>query len=371
MNTKSIQVRLGSDINRTYSVLIGSGLFDILAERLAGYSDIYRFALISDKSVADMFAEPLMRALREKNLDVESLAFPTGEEHKNQATKTLLDSELLKRGFGRDSMIIALGGGVSGDMAGFVAATYMRGIPYVHVPTTFLSMVDSSIGGKTGVNTAYGKNLIGAYHQPRLVLQDLKMLKDLPEHQMVNGLFEAIKMFCTSDADMFAYVRDNREALFAKDQTVLLRIVEGAVKIKAGIVSMDERESNERMLLNFGHTIGHALELLSDYRIPHGYAVACGMIAETKMAELAGIAEPGLTTQIKELLVSCGLDTEPLSLFNPEDVLSATAKDKKTRKAVVRYIQLERIGEPHRADEAYAVPVDGNIALKALKELKS
>ena len=273
-----------------------------------------------------------------------ALTFPPGEPSKTRDQWARLTDELLARGFGRDSGIVALGGGVAGDLAGFVAATYMRGLPCLQVPTSLLAMLDASVGGKTGVDTPEGKNLIGAFHPPAAVLADPRALATLPERDFRGGMAEAVKHGLIADADYFAWMERDAEALLRRDETSLTRLVRRSVEIKAEVVSGDEREAGRRAILNAGHTVAHALEHATAYGLPHGEAVALGLVAECALAEGLGVAPPGLGERVATLLARLGL---PVRLSHPieaDRVVQAMGSDKKNRRARIRFALPRALG---------------------------
>jgi 3-dehydroquinate synthase len=277
-------------------------------------------------------------------LDVETISFPSGERSKTRERWSQLTDELLRRGFGRDSGIVVLGGGVAGDLAGFVAATYMRGVPYIQVPTTLLAMLDASVGGKTGVDTEHGKNLIGAFHPPAAVVADPRALATLPERDYRAGLAEAVKHGLVADRDYFEWMEREAPRLLARDAATLEVLVRRSVEIKAEVVSEDEREGGRRAILNAGHTVAHALERVTDYRLPHGEAVSLGLMAETALATGLGLATPEPGARVAALLENLGLPTrlaEPVAI---ERVLAAMATDKKNRGRGVRFALPRTLG---------------------------
>lgn len=351
--------------NESYHVLVGSDLNSALCELLIS-SGLSRFAIITDSDVRKRYADDCAEVLHRQGCSVEVFDFPAGEAYKTQETKTKLDHALLEKGFGRDSMIVAIGGGVVGDIAGYVAATYMRGIPYIHVPTTLLAMVDSSIGGKVGINTPQGKNLVGAFWQPQGVVCDMAYLDTLPEQQLVNGFLEALKMFITSDPDMFAYVRDHKDAILSRDHDVLTKVITRAIQIKSEIVATDERESSERMIVNFGHTIGHAIERVSDYVVPHGFAIAQGMLVEMEIAVRQGILDESTRDIVAETLALFGVSVVDLKSYVPGELLEATKHDKKVRNGKPCYVLLKDIGEVDRTDGLVAHAVKDELVLDVL-----
>ena len=290
MATVTVTHALGS-----YPVLVEPGalerLGDIVGERLAGR----RVAVIADADVLALFRE---QRFGRATWHGDALTFPAGERSKTRDTWARLTDELLDAGYGRDSGIVALGGGVTGDLAGFVAATYLRGVPYIQVPTSLLAMLDASVGGKTGVDTPQGKNLIGAFHPPGRGLATRALLT-LPEREYRSGMAEAVKHGLIADADYFEWMEAEVEALRRRDPRTLAHLVGRSVEIKAEVVSADERETGRRAVLNAGHTAAHALERATDYRLAHGEAVALGLLAEADLAHRLGLADAGLRERIE------------------------------------------------------------------------
>jgi 3-dehydroquinate synthase len=275
---------------------------------------------------------------------------------------------MLARGFGRDSIVVALGGGVVGDIAGFVAATYMRGIPVIQVPTTLLAMVDASVGGKTGVDTPAGKNLVGAFHQPSAVVIDPLVLRTLPPEHIRAGFAEIVKHGVVADADYF-----ERASTFVEQWPLsgqhglpeLTDIIARSVEIKAAIVARDERESGLRKVLNFGHTIGHAIEAASEFETLHGEAVAIGLVAEARLAERIGVAKTGTARVIERVCRAAGLQTTMPSI--PVDtIIGFTRADKKVRAGRVEYALPKQIGEMAGAEHGWTVAVDDTVVRETL-----
>ena len=257
----------------------------------------------------------------------------------------------MERGFGRDSGIIALGGGVTGDLAGFVAATYMRGVPYLQVPTTLLAMLDASVGGKTGVDTAHGKNLVGAFHPPAAVIADPRTLATLPERDYRAGLAEAVKHGLIADRAYFEWMETSAAALASREVRTLTRLIRRSVEIKADVVSGDERETGRRAILNAGHTVAHALEQASSYALPHGEAVALGLVVECELAEQLGIAPAGLRTRVAGLLDRLGLPDAAAPRPGAERGARRAWQPTRRIGADSMHFALPRqLGEVHRAD---------------------
>ena len=332
----------GSGREAGYDVLVGRGLLADLPTFVAQHAAAHRYVVITDEQVERTYGR---RAA--SDLSAPLLSFPAGEGRKTRETWADLTDRLLAHHVGRDAVIVALGGGVVGDVAGFVAATYLRGIPFVQVPTTMLAMIDASIGGKAGVNTPAGKNLVGAFHQPRLVLADLATLDSLPAAQLAAGLAEAVKHGAIADAGYFELLERERNAVVEKQEAALERVVARSVEIKAGIVSADEREAGVRSALNFGHTVGHAVESASGYSLLHGEAVAIGMVYEARLAERLGIAEPGIAERISGVLSAYRLPVVRPSAASVDQLLSRMRSDKKARAGDLRFALPRAIGAMH------------------------
>ena len=325
----------------SYAVVVETGALARLAAEAGAHLPGRRLALIADETVL-----ALLQAGRFGNVEWrgDRLSFPAGERSKTRETWARLTDALLQRGFGRDSGLVALGGGVAGDLAGFVAATYMRGVPYVQVPTTLLAMLDASVGGKTGVDTPEGKNLIGAFHPPVLVLADPGVLSTLPEREYRAGMAEAVKHGLIADREYFRWMEREAAALLGRDRSALEHLVHRSVEIKAEVVSGDERETGRRAILNAGHTVAHAIERATSYGIPHGEAVALGLVAECELAARLGRAAPAVGERVGALLTRLGLPTRVTSALDPDAVLDAMSSDKKNRGAEVRFALPSELG---------------------------
>lgn len=363
MKTRSFLVRVHND---SYPFVLGSNLEQELQKVVLGYSG-HRIAIIADTTVAKLWGKEIVSTLKKIGRQALLLPFTGGERNKNQKTVTALQHELLKRRFGRDTLIVALGGGVTGDIAGFVASTVLRGIPFIQIPTTLLAGVDSSVGGKVGIDTPYGKNLIGQFHQPRAVISDMRFLSTLPKQHIVNGLFEAIKLFIISDKESLGLVAQLNLNDPLTKPTVLREIIWRSVRGKALVVKRDEHEKNERKTLNFGHTIGHALELISEYRLLHGFGVAYGMLVETKISELLGILSAKDGDYIRDCLASFGIHGGEIRKYRTREIIAATRGDKKIRGGKPHYVLLESIGSVHIKAGQYAHPVTDAIVKEALR----
>ncbi len=325
-----------------------------------------RYAVITDSHVATLYGEKLVARCRDATLQVELLEFPAGEWNKTRETWARLSDRMLAAQLGRDSAVVALGGGVVGDVAGFVAATYLRGVPYIQAPTTLLAMIDSSIGGKTGVDVPAGKNLLGAFHQPRLVVADLDLLGTLPAPQLAAGIAEAVKHGAIADADYFAFLEREHDAVTTKQPDALERLVRRSVEIKAGVVAADERETGRRAILNFGHTVAHAVEATAKFAVLHGEAVAIGMAYEARLAERLGIAAAGTADRIRRLLERYDLPLELPESATPDELLATMQLDKKARAGTVRFALPEVVGRMHADGSGWTVAAPERVVREVL-----
>lgn len=351
-----------------YPVFVDRALLGDLAVLVAAHAPNHRYAFLVDAAV-----EPTHGATARTGFSPErTRTFPvaSGEASKSRAEWMRLTDALLAWGAGRDTTIIALGGGVIGDLAGFVAATLHRGVPVVQVPTTLLAMVDSSVGGKTGVDTAAGKNLVGAFHNPSLVVADVNTLRTLPELVRRDGLAEMIKHGLLADADHFTALCGLLPALAGgagADVAELPALIRHSIGIKARVVHEDARESGRRQVLNAGHTIAHAIEHALSYRVPHGSAVAAGLVVEARLAEQLGVAETGLADMVGDAVRRAGLPDGPPASVSDAALLDATRTDKKARAGVVQYALPTRLGAMSVGPAGrWSTPVDDEAVRVAL-----
>lgn len=353
------------------TIIVGAGLLDSVGERAKAAAPAYRYVIITDDVVEPLYAGRAAASFG--GARVEILSVPSGEATKTRATWSNLTDALLDRGCGRDTTIVALGGGVVGDLAGFVAATFMRGIPIVQVPTTLLAMIDASIGGKTGVDTPAGKNLVGAFHQPSSVIVDPDLLDTLPPRHLRAGLAEALKHGVIADEEYFGRIVGDLPLLMSPDVTAQSRrsamtaLVSGSIAIKSAVVAADSREMGRRKTLNFGHTIGHAVEVESGYTLLHGEAVAIGMAVEARLAELAGVCTHGLAAKLRSVLHRASLPVAPPRSMAPEDIVVLTHQDKKVRAGSVEYALPRRLGEMAGGDMGWAIPLADDVVLSAFE----
>jgi 3-dehydroquinate synthase len=339
---ETVRVALGE---RAYNIVIGSGILDRLGEFCREAQLKGAAAIITNPVVAALYLAPVKTSLESAGYRVTVVEIGDGEEYKNAVTLNQVYDALISSGHDRGSFVVALGGGVVGDLAGFAAATLLRGIPFVQVPTTLLAQVDSSVGGKTGINHRLGKNLIGAFYQPELVVADLDTLDTLPEREYLCGIAESLKYGVVLDGELFTYLADSVEPIKTRDKATLQHIVAAACRIKADVVAKDEREGGLRAVLNFGHTIGHAVETLSGYGVvKHGEAVAIGMAQAARLSCQRQLSTAKELAMVVNLISSFGLATE-LPAFSVDDYLSIISHDKKKRDDGVNFIFNRGIGD--------------------------
>jgi 3-dehydroquinate synthase len=318
-------------------VRVGRGALRLLPADLTRRLAVRDVVVVSDATVARLHGGAVVRALAAAGFRTRLLTFPAGERSKTRSVKARLEDRLVSLGIGRDAAIVALGGGVTSDLAGFLAATWHRGVPVAQAPTTLLAMVDAAIGGKTGVDLPAGKNLVGAFHQPVGVWADPSVLETLPRTELASGFAEVVKIAAVTDRALFAWLESNAAALRARSPRVLERAIAASMAAKARVVSRDERESGRRAILNFGHTVAHAIEAASGYRIRHGAAVALGLAVESRLAVAATGLPPGAAARIARLLEALDASLAWPRSLDPERVVAATRRDKKNRLGRVRY----------------------------------
>jgi 3-dehydroquinate synthase len=345
----TVGVSLGA---RSYDVLIGPGLLQEAPQLIDARLGPAKCAIVTDETVATRHLLPLEQGLKALGRHAGTLVLPPGEATKSFASLQSLSERLLETGLERGDLVIALGGGVIGDLAGFAASIVRRGIRFVQVPTTLLAQVDSSVGGKTGINTPQGKNLIGSFHQPSLVLADTAVLSTLPPRQFGAGYVEAAKYGLLGDADYFAWLEHNREAVFRQEPQVLAQAIRVAVQGKAGIVARDETETGERMLLNLGHTFGHALEAWAGYsgRLLHGEAVAIGICQAFRLSHQLGLADAASVARVEAHFAAAGLPTRARDISGPDapdadTLIRIMGQDKKVRAGRLTLILARGIGQ--------------------------
>lgn len=352
----------------SYPILIGEGILQTepFIQLLTSFK-ASRYAIITDTIVEPLHAKNLEAYLKSKGLNIILISFPPGEDYKTRETKEYCENKLLKQGFGRDTVVIGMGGGIVTDVAGFVASTYCRGVPYIVVPTTLLAMVDASIGGKTAVNVPEGKNLIGTICQPNAVYIDTLTLKTLPIQEIKNGVSEMIKHGLIFDPSYFELMRDHSFQILNLDSKILEEAIYGSIRIKAHMVEHDETEKGMRRLLNFGHTVAHAIEIATKHDIQHGRAVAIGMLAEGYMAMKLGKLSQKDFESITKIFDLYKMDLTWDFALSSDELMAYMKMDKKSLSQAPRFILLDKIGHALEFDGQYCSTVDANIVKEALE----
>lgn len=344
---QTLKMELGE---RSYPIYIGAGLLaraELIVERLRKK----KVAIITNATVAPLYLAPIQRALEARGVVVVPITLPDGESHKNWETLNRIFDALLEHRCERGTTLIALGGGVVGDLAGFAAAAFLRGVPYIQVPTTLLAQVDSAVGGKTAINHPLGKNMIGAFYQPRAVITDTDTLATLPPREFAAGLAEVVKYGLIRDSALFDWLEKNMARLLKREAEPLAYSIERSCAIKAEIVALDEREEGVRALLNLGHTFGHAIETGMGYGAwLHGEAVAAGMVLAARLSQRLGLITAQDVSRVSALLASAGLPVSAPA-FGLERYLDLMGHDKKVEGGRIRFVLLKRIGEASVSDQ--------------------
>jgi 3-dehydroquinate synthase len=340
-----LHLELKGETDRSYDVLVGRGILNELHSEIRRIGSFSAYCMVTDDLVKPLVAEQLQASLRSHNISSELLSLPPGESAKNMEIVLQLCQQLIARGFDRKSLLIAVGGGVVGDVAGFAAAIFMRGIPYIQVPTTLLAQVDSAIGGKTGVDLPSGKNLLGAFHQPLLVLSDPNVLSTLSVETRREGFAEIVKAALIADSALFSLLENEGANLLENSNEVLETIIAMAAEVKCRVVSHDEHESGLRRILNFGHTLGHALEAASQYSFTHGQAVAAGMGVAIRFSQKWAGLEQNEADRALRLIQRLGLPASLPGGIHSEALLSALEKDKKIQGNICHFVLISKIGQ--------------------------
>jgi 3-dehydroquinate synthase len=343
---KKIKVNLDKKMAASYDIMIGRAIWDRMGLMIRKDYPSARCVVITDSNVSKLYGPAFTEKMKAVGLVADLVEFPAGEPSKNMETLLSVIHQLFALGVDRNSLLIALGGGVVGDMTGFIASIYMRSVPYIQIPTTLLAQVDSSIGGKTAVDLPEGKNLLGTFYQPRAVFIDVNFLETLPAQEYINGVAEIIKYGVIDSAEFFDAQEGGLEALKKRDPVHLLHMIEQSCRIKKGFVEIDEKDTGIRHVLNFGHTIGHAIEAESNYGMPHGYAVALGMIAVSRICEKLYDLPASDRLRIETLIEAFGLPTVIPQSIKTEGIIARLKGDKKKKDEKVQFVLIKNIGKP-------------------------
>ena len=353
---------------KQYSVFAGRKAVNLIKSYLEKKHSGKKIVVVTDSNVKNLCSDAILKEL--SGLRPYLIVIPAGEASKSREMKERIEDHLLKKKYGRDTVMIAVGGGMIGDLAGFTASTYNRGIPIIHVPTTLLAMVDSSIGGKTSVNTKHGKNLIGATYQPDAVFTDLDFLKPLPQEEFINGMAEIIKIASTSDKELFSFIEKNMKKILEKDENALLCIIKRSIELKKEVVEKDEKEQGLRQILNFGHTFGHALESYTDYKLKHGHCVSIGLAVEAKISEIVNGLSNKECKKILLLLKNIGLPAKMEKNIDADKLIEIMKSDKKALNQKPRFVMLDKIGKIKSNKDVFSFEADGAVIKKAIELCK-
>jgi 3-dehydroquinate synthase len=352
---QSIKINLNKPTDNSYQIIIGNNILDKIILDLKKLSLASKYIIITDNNVKKLYGEKILDLFKKNKLPVNLIAVLPGEKSKSIERKIEIENKMFELGCGRDSCIVAFGGGIVGDLAGFTASTFNRGISFVQIPTTILSCADSSIGGKTGINTKYGKNLIGAFYQPKKVYIDTNFWQTLNAKEIKNGLAETVKHSLIIDKTFFYYLEKNYQKIL--DPNIAQYIAKKNCLIKKNIVEQDEKENGIRQILNYGHTIGHALENLSNNKISHGHAIAIGMNIAGKISNHLGFLSNDDLQKQNNLLVKVGLPIDIPKNIKFSDILDVIKLDKKAKNGEARFVLLNKIGQIKKQGNDYSFAV--------------
>jgi len=343
---KRIKIHLDKRLSESHEICIGYDFQDRIGLLIAKEHPATRYVIITDSNVSQLYGKAFLQKLRELGLPVELLEFPAGEGSKTMDTALALTARLLELGVDRHSLLLALGGGVVGDLTGFVASIYMRSVPCIQIPTTLMAQVDSSIGGKTAVNLPQGKNLLGTFYQPKRIFTDLKFLETLSDDEYLNGVAEIVKYGVIDEPGFFELLEKEVPAMRNRNREMLEKVIERSCQIKKGVVEIDEQESGFRRILNYGHTLGHAMEAASNFTLPHGKAVALGMIAASGISVQSGFLVQEERDRIENLIRNLGLPFKLPEGISRSTVLEHLQMDKKKEGSDLPFVLLKKIGIP-------------------------
>ncbi len=363
---KILKLNIRGQEASSYDIRIGNDVLDQLGRDVAGLGLGRRYVAITDTNVSQLYGETLLAELKKAGLEIDMIAFPAGEASKNINTALSVVRQLLSLNVDRKSALIALGGGVVGDMVGFIASLYMRSIPYLQIPTTLLAQVDSSIGGKTAIDLEEGKNLLGTFYQPRAVFIAPSFLKTLPREEFGNGLAEIVKYGIIDRGGLFQLLENEISAIGEGRPDALVRVIEMSCAIKKELVETDEKDQGPRRFLNFGHTLGHALESASGYGLSHGSGVSVGMIAAARLSEKICGLPSSQRKQVEKLIGDAGLPAAIPGHISTDLIMSKLKADKKKSGSVINFVLIKNIGEPFVAGD-----VEETIIRKTIEELKN
>ncbi|HEY3426482.1 MAG TPA: 3-dehydroquinate synthase [Negativicutes bacterium] len=372
-------VALRKIVDDSYDVEIGRNLFPVLIDDLKNglVKDISKIVIISDSIVKDLYGNALLQCLQDNNFNADIITFPAGEKNKTRETKALLEDKMLEKAYGRDSCIVALGGGTVTDLAGFLAGTFGRGIPFVNYATTLLAAADASIGGKTAVDTPIATNLIGLFNQPAKVYIDLDTWATLPVREVHSGLAETIKHACIADYSFFEYLEQNIDRIVTADRQCILdklvceHIAFKNCEIKYNVITMDEKENNFRQILNLGHTVGRAVETLSNYNLLHGEAVAIGLVVQALIGKKLNFISESELRRIINIIKWVGLPIDIPKYISTRELVNKLYTDKKVRKGQIRFVFQDGIGKIKQfKDNSYALSLNEDFIIDTLNEVR-
>lgn len=368
----TFNVELKKVVDDSYDIEIGFGLEDTLIEDLKNglVGNISKYAIITDSIVKDLYAKPILDKLGEAGYKADLFVFEAGEKQKTRETKAMVEDAMLEKGYRRDCCIIAVGGGVVTDLAGFVAGTFGRGVPFINYATTLLAAADASVGGKTAVDTPLATNLIGLFNQPKKVYLDIATWKTLPNRQIYSGLAETIKHACIASKDLFMFLEDNMEDILSIDKKACEHIANENCKIKYQVVMKDERESGLREILNLGHTVGRAIETVSDYKLLHGEALSIGLVAEVRLATDLGYMTKDEADKVVALLEKAKLPITIPEYIEKEELVKKLYTDKKVKNGRLRFVIQKGIGDVVEFEEGvFATPIEEEVARQIIMSI--
>lgn len=368
----TFNVELKRVVDDSYDIEIGYELFDKAVNDIENglFAGIKKLAIITDTNVEKLYASPIADRLKGLGYKVDTFVFEAGEKSKTRKVKARLEDEMLSRGYRRDCAVIAVGGGVVTDLAGFLAGTYARGVPFINYATTLLAAADASVGGKTAVDTPLATNLIGLFNQPKKVYIDIAAWKTLDKRQLSSGLAETIKHACLASSELFDYLKDNIDLLLSANREACEHIADENCRIKYSVVMKDERESGLREVLNLGHTVGRAIETVSDYKLLHGEAVSIGLVAQAMLSNKLGFMSDKEVSEVRELLSRAGLPTQIPDYIDREELVKKLYTDKKVRDGKLRFVLQKGIGDIVTFGEnIYATPIDEQTAREIIMKM--